>query len=98
MGRNKIKVEVVYALADEQKLIELYVVPGTTMYETVLQSGILDAFSAIDVEADKMGLFGKVVKNPKEQLMQAGDRVEIYRPLLIDPKQARLNRAAKKEK
>ncbi len=96
MGQNKIKVEVVYALANEQKLIALDVLLGTTMYEAVVQSGILDVFPDIDVDVNKMGLFGKVVKNPKDYVMQEGDRVEIYRPLLIDPKQARLNRAAKK--
>jgi putative ubiquitin-RnfH superfamily antitoxin RatB of RatAB toxin-antitoxin module len=96
MGLNKINVEVVYALPNEQKVISLDVMAGTTLYEAVLQSGILESFPQIDVENDHMGIFGKAVKKPKEQVLEEGDRVEIYRPLLIDPKQARLNRAAKK--
>ena len=50
----------------------------------------------IDPDAIDMGVFGKVVKNPAEHALREGDRVELYRPLKIDPKQARLNRAKKK--
>lgn len=96
MGVNKIKVEVAYATPEEQKIIAIDVVAGTSMYDAVMQSGITNVFPRINVDADKMGIFGKAVKNPKEHEMRDGDRVEIYRPLIIDPKQARLNRAAKK--
>ena len=96
MGISKIKVEVAFAAPDKQKIIGLDVLPGTTMYDAVVQSGIINIFPQIDIENDKLGIFGKTVKKPKEHELREGDRVEIYRPLIIDPKQARLNRAAKK--
>jgi len=96
MGISKIKVEVAFAAPDEQKIIELDVLIGTTIYDAVIQSGIIKIFPQIDMENDKFGIFGKAVKKPKEHELREGDRVEIYRPLIIDPKQARLNRAAKK--
>ena len=92
---DKIRVEVVYALPKQQRLVALDVEPGTTMYEAVLRSGIVELFPQINPEQDKMGIFGKAVKNPREHVLQAGERVEIYRPLAVDPKQARLNRAVK---
>lgn len=96
MGVNKVKVEVAYATPEEQKIIAVDVLVGTSMYDAVVQSGITDVFPQINIDTDKMGIFGKAVKNPKDHEMREGDRVEIYRPLIIDPKQARLNRAAKK--
>ncbi|MFD2231370.1 RnfH family protein [Alkalimarinus sediminis] len=96
MGVNKVKVEVAYATPEEQKIVVVDVLPGTSMYDAVVQSGIANMFPQIDIDADKMGIFGKAVKNPKDHELREGDRVEIYRPLIIDPKQARLNRAAKK--
>ncbi len=92
---DKIRVEVVYALPTQQRLIALDVEVGTTMHEAVLRSGILDLFPHINLEQDKMGIFGKAVKDPREHVLKAGERVEIYRPLAVDPKQARLNRAVK---
>jgi putative ubiquitin-RnfH superfamily antitoxin RatB of RatAB toxin-antitoxin module len=59
-------------------------------------SGILELFPEIDLNSADLGIFGKIVREPEKQEVLEGDRVEIYRPLLIDPKQARLNRAAKK--
>lgn len=96
MGVNKVKVEVAYATPEEQRIIAVDVLVGTSMYDAVVQSGITNIFPQINIDADKMGIFGKAVKNPKDHEMREGDRVEIYRPLIIDPKQARLNRAAKK--
>lgn len=95
MGSNKIRVEVAYALPGKQKIIELYVFLGATVYDAVMQSGITGVFPEITPDADSMGLFGKAVKNPKEHVLREGDRVEIYRSLIIDPKQARINRAKK---
>lgn len=95
-NKIKFKVEVAYATPEEQKIIEVEVLAGISMYDAVVQSGIADVFPQIDIDKDKMGVFGKAVKNPKDYQMIEGDRVEIYRPLIIDPKQARLNRAAKK--
>lgn len=89
------KVEVAYALPTEQKIIALEVPDDCTVYEAVVKSGISDIFPQIDVENDPMGIFAKAVKNPKETIMKEGQRVEIYRPLIADPKEARAKRAAK---
>ena len=88
-----IRVEVAYALLDEQKIIALDVAPGSTALEAARQSGIVKQFPGLDLEVSDMGVFGKVVK-PLEYVVQAGDRVEIYRPLKADPKEVRKKRAA----
>lgn len=95
-----ITVEVAYALPQRQQLTTLQVAPGTTAYEAVEQSGIVQQFPEIDLENAKMGIFGqalgtKGLKPPKEHVLQAGDRVEIYRPLIVDPKEVRKRRAEK---
>jgi hypothetical protein len=92
---KKIQIEVAYATPEQQKILTLKVSPATTVYDGAKNSGIDEIFPEIDFESADMGIYGKVVKNPKEQILREGDRIEIYRPLLIDPKQARLNRAAK---
>ena len=93
-----IPVEIAYATPARQLIIALEVPPGTTAYETVIQSGIAEEFTEMDIDKDPMGIFSKVLDGkgkplPKDYQMQARDRVEIYRPLIIDPKQARLQRA-----
>ena len=103
-----IKVEVAYATPERQLIVPLNVPEGTTALEAVKQSKIAREFSEIDIDKDPMGIFskpldGKGRPKPDAYVMSAGDRVEIYRPLLIDPKAARLDRAktaqpAKKEK
>tara|TARA_B110000495_G_C22898136_1_gene524051 strand:- start:127 stop:447 length:321 start_codon:yes stop_codon:yes gene_type:complete len=95
-----ITVEVAYALPHKQAIIAVKVNEGATAYEAVLQSGICRKFEQIDADNDSMGLFGKAIRDPKMEVLKAGDRVEIYRPLQIDPKVSRLQRAekAKKEK
>ncbi|MBL4821560.1 MAG: RnfH family protein [Gammaproteobacteria bacterium] len=96
-----IPVEVAYATPEKQLIVELEVSPGTTALEAVVRSGITDEFPAIDLNKDSMGIFssqlnGKDYPLPDEYVLQARDRVEIYRPLLIDPKAARVARASKK--
>ncbi|MDF0749532.1 RnfH family protein [Marinobacter sp. 71-i] len=91
-----IRVEVAFARPDRQEIISLDVDEGTTAVEAVKRSGIAAVFPEVDPENDDMGIFGKVIKNPSDHELRDGDRVEIYRPLKIDPKQARLNRAKKK--
>lgn len=91
-----IEVEVAFARPDRQEIIRLQVEEGTSAVEAVQRSGIAAVFPEIDPEKDDMGIFGKVIKNPSAHELREGDRVEIYRPLKIDPKQARLNRAKKK--
>jgi hypothetical protein len=90
-----IKIEVAYATPDLQKIISLEVPVGTSVFDAACESGIEKFFPEIDYDTIDMGVFGKVVKKPKEQKIREGERVELYRPLIIDPKQARLNRAAK---
>jgi putative ubiquitin-RnfH superfamily antitoxin RatB of RatAB toxin-antitoxin module len=97
MTEKMIWVEVAYALPDKQKIIKLDVPEGSTVFQAAVLSSIDAEFSDVDLEASNMGIFGKVVKNPKAQEIKQGQRVEVYRPLLIDPKQARLNRAAKSQ-
>jgi putative ubiquitin-RnfH superfamily antitoxin RatB of RatAB toxin-antitoxin module len=92
---EKIVVEVVYGDADRQKLLSLDVVVGTTVYAVAEQSGIVKFFPELDLANASMGIFGKVVAKPKEQIIRSGERVEIYRPLLVDPMESRKARAAK---
>jgi putative ubiquitin-RnfH superfamily antitoxin RatB of RatAB toxin-antitoxin module len=93
----KIHVEVVYGLAHKQKIVELEVEEGCTVKEAAMMSGLENDFPGLNIEESKLGMFGKAVRKPEEEVMRDGDRVEIYRPLLIDPKAARANRAAKKK-
>lgn len=90
------QVEVAYARPDKQRIVPVKVPEGTTVLEAVKLSGITEVFPEIEPDAIDMGIFGKVVKSPAEQALREGDRIELYRPLKIDPKQARLNRARKK--
>ncbi len=88
-------VEVAYALPDEQKIVALKVELGCTVYEAVVRSKIVEYFPQIDPDSAPMGIFGKAVRDPRKEILSEGQRVEIYRPLIIDPKAARANRAAK---
>ena len=92
---DKIKIEVAYARPDLQKILSTSVPVGTSVYDAARVSGIDKIFPEIDFTSIDMGIFGKVVKDPKNQEIREGERIELYRPLIIDPKQARLNRAAK---
>ncbi|MDH5178867.1 MAG: RnfH family protein [Gammaproteobacteria bacterium] len=91
---GKIKVEVAYAKPDEQVIIPVMVEEGTTLGQAVELSGILHHFPEIDLNQNKTGIFGKIA--PTETVLQEKDRVEIYRPLIADPKESRRRRAEKK--
>ncbi|MFO7528304.1 MAG: RnfH family protein [Marinobacter sp.] len=91
-----IRVEVAYARPDKQEIVPVTVPEGTTALEAVKLSGITEMFPDVDPDSNDMGIFGKVIKDPAAHELREGDRVELYRPLKIDPKQARLNRAKKK--
>lgn len=95
---NMITVEVAYALPQKQKILTVHIEEGLTAIEAVQLSGITDEFPDLDIDNAKMGIFGKAIRDPGKEVLREGDRVEIYRPLLIDPKQARANRAAKAAK
>lgn len=95
---EQIEIEVVYGLAHKQKLINLTVEKGTTVRQGAELSGLDKEFPELNIAESKLGIFGKAVRNPDTEALKAGDRIEIYRPLLIDPKAARANRAAKAAK
>lgn len=92
MVDERIEVEVAYARPDEQVILALQVPAGSTIEAAIRRSGVLDRFPEIDLAANKVGVFGKVGRLDQE--LFDGDRVEIYRPLIADPKEARKQRAA----
>ena len=93
MATDRLHVEVVYALPEKQRLIALDVPAGTTMLEAARESGIAEHFEGLDLERAAMGVFGKAEPAPAQRVLTDGERVEIYRPLKIDPKAARKARA-----
>ncbi len=89
---EKMKVEVAYARPDEQVIIPLEVAADATVEEIIKASGILEKFPEIDLAKNKVGIFGKLSK--LNATLRPGDRIEIYRPLIADPKEVRRKRAA----
>lgn len=99
-SRESIAVEVAYAVPGRQRIVALSVPLGTSAYDAVLQSRIAEEFPGMEPATASMGIFSKPLDGttlplPRDYQLKARDRVEIYRPLLIDPKAARLARAAK---
>ena len=95
-----IAVEVAYALPDKQKIISLQVSPGTTARQAVHASNIVGVFPEIDADAATLGIFShtlgtKGMPSAEDYVLKPMDRVEIYRPLIADPKEVRKQRAAK---
>jgi len=90
-ANDDIAVQVVYALPAEPTVVHLRVSAGTTLKEAIELSGLLDRYREIDLGAQRIGVFGQLraLTDP----VRAGDRVEIYRPLRVDPKDARRRRA-----
>ena len=86
-----INIEVVYALPDEQTLLKKAVPEGATVLEGILASGLLEKFPELDVSAHKLGIFGKLTK--PDTVLRDKHRIEIYRPLIADPKEVRRRRA-----
>ncbi len=87
-----IQVEVAYARPERQVILPVMLAPGATIEQAIEQSGVLSEFPEIDLSQNKVGIFGKLSKKTAE--LKAGDRVEIYRPLLADPKEVRRKREA----
>ncbi|MDH5352988.1 MAG: RnfH family protein [Gammaproteobacteria bacterium] len=85
-------IEIAYATPDRQKIVECEVEQDTSVREAVKLSNIADYFPEIDLENCELGVFGKAV-SPTYELVE-GDRIEIYRPLIADPKEVRRQRAA----
>ncbi len=95
MAEDVIRVEVTYALADRQELLRLVFPRGTNAREAVLHSGMDQRFPGLDLASCPLGIFGKALPKPEDRVLEDGDRVEIYRPLIADPKEVRKRRAAK---
>lgn len=93
MADTLIDVEVAYATPEQQVILVLKMPEGATVEQAINASGLLNHFLEITWADIKVGIFGNVCK--LDQTLRQGDRVEIYRPLLHDPKEARRQRAAK---
>jgi uncharacterized protein len=92
MSIESINVEVAYALPEKQIIRAVNVDAGTTLGAAIVQSGIMMDFPDLELEEAKVGIFGKVAA--MTTVLSDGDRVEIYRPLVADPKEVRRKRAA----
>jgi putative ubiquitin-RnfH superfamily antitoxin RatB of RatAB toxin-antitoxin module len=86
-----IGIEVVYALPDRQRIYRVRVPEGATVREAIAASAVLEDHPGLDLAAHRVGIFGKIAT--PDRILRAGDRVEIYRPLEADPKDARRRRA-----
>jgi putative ubiquitin-RnfH superfamily antitoxin RatB of RatAB toxin-antitoxin module len=88
-------VEVAHARPEKQVLLSVEVPAGATVRYAIEHSGIRDAFPDLVVDPARVGIFGR--KAGLDEKLREGDRVEIYRPLIVDPKEARRKRAAARE-
>jgi putative ubiquitin-RnfH superfamily antitoxin RatB of RatAB toxin-antitoxin module len=92
VAERRTQVEVAFAKEDEQALLAVEGPKGMSVREAIERSGILKRFPEIDLEVNRVGIFGKAAS--LDQTLETGDRVEIYRPLIADPKAQRKKRAA----
>lgn len=92
VGSEGVRVEVVYARTDVQVVVPVELAPGATLEQAVRRSGILERFPEIDLQRQRVGVWGRL--GSLSMRLRAGDRVEIYRPLIADPKENRRRRAA----
>lgn len=92
---RRIKVEVAYARPGVQVIIPLEIAAGETVGHAIHASGVLERFPEIDLAHNRVAVFGKL--STLEHVLRAGDRAEILRPLIADPKQARRKRAGEKK-
>lgn len=90
-NNGMIQVEVIYALPHEQKLLKVEVPQETTLEEAIKISGILNKYPDIDLSSNKVGIFSKLSK--LDVVVRDKDRIEIFRPLIADPKEVRRKRA-----
>ena len=89
---DSIRVEVVYATLGRQDRVKLVLAPGSTVAAAIDASGVLQKYPEIDLTKNKIGVFSKLAKI--DTVLRDQDRVEIYRPLIADPKEVRRKRAA----
>lgn len=92
MAEEKVEVEVAYARGQAQALIPVTGGPGLTARDAIERSGVIRQFPEIDLAVNKVGIYGKLIS--LDQVLEPGDRVEIYCPLIADPKEQRKKRAA----
>lgn len=92
MSERAIKVQVCYALPQRQELVDLSMAEGSTVQQAVEKSGLMLKYPEIDLAKNKFGVFAKLSK--LDTVLRDKDRVEIYRPLIADPKEVRKKRAA----
>ena len=92
---EEILIEVAYALPEEQVIISIKVPTIFNVQQAIEKSGIQKKFPSIDLSKNKVGIFGK--KTTLDHVLKNRDRIEIYRPLILDPKEMRRKRAAKKK-
>jgi uncharacterized protein len=90
--RNKVQVEVVFALPEEQVLVALRLEEGSTVEDAIAASGLYERFPGHDLKSFDTGIWGRVVA--RTHILRTGDRVELYRPLRLDPRDARRERAS----
>lgn len=96
MASAEVHVEVAYATPQEQALVALVLPAGSTVGEAITQSGLLGRFPEIDLGRNRIGVFG--VFASLQDPLEDGARVEIYRPLMANPKEVRRRRAAAQRK
>jgi putative ubiquitin-RnfH superfamily antitoxin RatB of RatAB toxin-antitoxin module len=89
---ESIQIEVTYAKPDRQDVISLKLPEGSTIQQAIEASGMLQRHPEIDIAKAKVGIYGKLSR--MDTVVRARDRVEIYRPLIADPKEVRKQRAA----
>ncbi len=95
MEQNEtISVELIYIEPNSQNCLKLNLPKGSNIENAIQVSGLLERFPEIDLNINKVGIFSKI--QGLDKVLQSGDRIEVYRPLLTDPKEARRQRAKKK--
>jgi putative ubiquitin-RnfH superfamily antitoxin RatB of RatAB toxin-antitoxin module len=92
MAAETINIQVCYASEGAQFLRALQVLPGTTIGQAIALSGLAEAVPGLDVAALETGIYAK--KKPRDTVLREHDRIELYRPLIADPKHARRRRKA----
>ncbi|MBU2872362.1 RnfH family protein [Colwellia sp. E2M01] len=90
---NKITVEIVYGTPQKQTILALSITAGTTVEQTIIESGIITLFPEINLDVNKVGIWNRTVK--LTDIVEDLDRIEVYRPLIADPKDVRKRRAEK---
>lgn len=89
----EIDIEVVYGVPQKQTLMSITIASGLTVEQAINESGMLTLFKEIDLSVNKVGIWNRAVKLSNE--VSDLDRIEIYRPLIADPKEVRKRRAEK---